>query len=120
MDLRFPYLSEEKSRHGKDRLYVRRFGRRIRMRAAKGSAACAAEYAAALEKLSALGPLARPLQRGPARGTLGWVAGLYFASPEFRALDPMMQRRRRAVIEECLRETVRDGARDAFRDCPLS
>ena len=121
VDRRFPYLSEETSRHGKDRLYVRRFGRRIRIRAVKGSAAFAAEYAAALERLQALGPVARPsLQRGPARGTLGWLASSYFASPEFRVLDPMMQRRRRAVIEECLRETVRDGARDVFRDCPLS
>jgi integrase len=118
--IHFRYLSAEKSRHGKKRLYVRRFGRRIRIEAAPGTAAFAREYSAALEMLPAAPPASpAAVPRGPAKGTLGWLAGLYFTSAEFQALDATMQKRRRAMIEECLRETVREGSRDVFRDCPL-
>lgn len=121
LHISFPYLSAEKSRHGKDRLYVRRFGRRIRIDAPKGSPAFAREYAAALDQLAATQPGHKPVApQGAAKGTFGWLAALYFASTEFRALDPIMQKRRRSIIEECLRETIRDGVTDVFRDCPLS
>jgi hypothetical protein len=36
MKIDFPYLSPEKNRHGKDVLYVRRNGKRIRIREAEG------------------------------------------------------------------------------------
>ena len=61
-----------------------------------------------------------------ANGTLGRLALDYFASPAFRRLDPVTQRRRRAIIEGCLLEPRKltaagkpDG-QDIFRDCPLS
>jgi integrase len=52
------------------------------------------------------------------RGTLGWLAALYFASEEFKSLRSGPTRR--AVVEECLRETVRDGSTDLMADCPLA
>jgi integrase len=57
-------------------------------------------------------------RRLAARGSLGWLAALYFGSDEFKSLasGPI----RRAVIEDCLRETVRDGSSDLMADCPLS
>jgi hypothetical protein len=53
-------------------------------------------------------------------GTLGWLAARYFASAEFRRLDPKSQRVRRSVIEDCLREPRKPGADDLMRDCPMS
>jgi integrase len=49
---------------------------------------------------------------------LGWLAALYFGSEEFKKLASGPTRR--AVIEECLRETIRDGSDDPMADCPLS
>lgn len=121
MDVDLPYLSAEKSRHGKDRLYVRRNGRRIQIKAKRGSAAFAREYAAAVEALAHVGkPAPAPLPSLPAPKSLGWLAMKYFASSEFQALDATMQRRRRAVIEECLREKLNDGESLIFRDCPYA
>ena len=53
-------------------------------------------------------------------GTLGWLAARYFASTEFRRLDPKSQQSRRNVIEDCLREPRKPGAADLMRDCPMS
>lgn len=119
VDVDFPYLSPETSRHGKERLYVRRYGRRIRIYAKKGTAAFAREYAEAIERLSAIQrPAPAPLPSLPRPESLGWLAARYFASTEFRGLDLTMQKRRRAVIEDCLREKLNDGAPEVFRDCP--
>jgi integrase len=120
LDIDLPYLSPEKSRHGKPRLYVRKNGRRIQLKSQPGTPTFAREYAEAVETLSALrrSP-AKSAQALPAHNTLGWLAGRYFGSSEFQALDPTMQRRRRAVIEECLRERLNEGAPEIFRDCPL-
>jgi integrase len=119
LDVEFPYLSAEKSRHGRDRLYVRRNGRRIRITAAKGTPLFAREYAEAVEALSRLKPATPPpLPSLPRPESLGWLASKYFASGEFQALDATMRLRRRAVIEECLRERLNDDAPEVFRDCP--
>ena len=64
-----------------------------------------------------------PPARGPKpaiRGTLGWLAALYFGSDEFGALDLKSQSTRRHIIEGSLQETVKDGSTDLMRDCPLS
>jgi integrase len=116
-----PHLSEESDRHGNVRLYVRRHGRRIRLRVTRGSKDFAAAYAAALDKLSERAPVdATPQRQHAPRGSLGWLATLYFGSDEFRALDPASQTTRRAIIEGCLRETIKDDSADLMRDCPLS
>jgi len=52
VDLR--YLSEEPDRHGNVRLYVRRNGRRIRLRIAVGADGFLDAYRVALESLSDL------------------------------------------------------------------
>jgi integrase len=118
--LDLPYLSPEPDRHGNDRLYVRRNGRRIRIRQAPGTAAFAKEYAAAVEALAAPGPAdRRQRSSGPARGTLGWLATRYFDSDEFKGLDPESQQTRRRVIEGCLNEAHTDDDPDPMRNCPL-
>lgn len=115
-----PYLSPEMDRHGNARLYVRRYGRRIRMKESPGSPAFAAAYTAALDELAQPKPLdSRPRpQRDPA-GTLGWLAQRYFGSDEFKTFDPQYQATRRGVIEECLDEPHTESDPEPMRHCPL-
>jgi hypothetical protein len=51
LDVALPYLSQETDRHGNPRLYVRRHGRRVRIREALGTPEFARAYAAAVERL---------------------------------------------------------------------
>jgi integrase len=119
-----PHLSEEPDRHGNVRLYVRRHGRRIRLRVARNDPVFLTAYQealATLEEMAGKAPSPKePRKKTSLRGTLGWLAALYFASDEFLALPPKSQSTRRGVIEECLREAVKDGSSDLMADCPLS
>src|SRR3990167_9616635 len=112
MKLDLPYLMTDHDRSGKRRLYVRRHGRKIRIKEKLGTDAFARAYSEALEKLA--GPTEKK------RGTLGWLASCYFGSSEFRQLDPKSQATRRSIIEQCLREPRKPGSKDLMRDCPLS
>jgi integrase len=114
------YLFSDVDRHGNRRLFVRRNGRKIRIRAAFGTVAFAQAYNDALEALaSPAGRSSRPGASGPARGTLGWFAARYFVSDEFKALDPGSQRTRRRVIDSCLAEPHRDDDPEPMANCPL-
>jgi integrase len=116
----FPYLMSDRDRHGKERVYVRRHGRKIRIRAKPGTEAFARAYAEALDVFDRGAGVDRAVLRGAPAGTLGWLAACYFASIEFRQLDWKSQSTRRGIIEDCLREPRRPGSRDLMRDCPLS
>ena len=122
MNLDLPYLSPEEDRHGNPRLYVRRHGRRIRLREAPGSAEFLPAYMAALDALAAAVGLKRhPEQITTApRGSLGWLGAQYFGSSEFREIDPISQRTRRAILEQCFREPRKPGSKDLMRDCPIA
>lgn len=117
-----PYLHPETTRHGQDVFYVRRFGRRIRLREAEGSPAFTEAYAKAVRELSgrrrALPP--PPLKPSHPEGSLGWLAAKYFGSPEFRALAPQSQRTRRGVIEACLAEKFSDADNQPLGNCPMA
>jgi hypothetical protein len=114
MQVELPYLSEELDRHGNQRLYVRRNGRRIRLRVARGTDGFLDAYRAALDSLTELKPRSpAPVKKIAPRGSLGWLASLYFASEELKKLASGPTRR-------ALRETVRDGSNDVMADCPLS
>jgi integrase len=116
----FPYLTRDRDRHGNERLYVRRSGRKIRMREAPGSEAFARTYAEALLTLEHEAPPTRNIAKCSPAGTLGWLATCYFASVEFRQLDRKSQATRRGIIEGCLREPRKPGSRDVMRDCPVT
>jgi len=122
IDLR--YLSDEPDHRGNPRLYVRRYGRRIRLRVSRHSPDFLKIYQDALTTLEEMAGKAAaphaPKKKAALRGTLGWLVSLYFASDEFLALPPKSQSTRRGVIEECLHETVKDGSKDLIADCPLS
>ena len=51
MQVDFPYLVADRDRHGNARLYVRRYGRKIRIRKKLGTEAFALAYAEAIHAL---------------------------------------------------------------------
>jgi integrase len=125
MNVDLPYLFRDKDRHGNWRLFVRRNGRKIRMRHEPGSEAFAKAYADALNELERPRSPKPPQPGRPIPGTLGALALAYFASGKFRRLDPVTQRRRRSIIEACLVEPRKltlgseQEGKELFRDCPL-
>jgi integrase len=119
MRVDFPYLIADRDRHGVTRYYVRRHGRKVRVREQPGTQGFAHAYSDALHALDDGNSDREIVKRAPA-GTLGWLAACYFASTEFRRLDPKSQMTRRGVIEDCLREPRKPGSTDLMRDCPVN
>jgi integrase len=113
-------FEDRTDRHGNDRLYVRRNGRRIRPREKLGTDKFAKAYAQALEALATPAPTdERPSPIKAIKGTLGWTAVKYYASDEFDSLDPESQATRRRVIDSCLDEPHTDNDPDPIRNCPI-
>jgi integrase len=113
-----PYLMEDTDRHGNHRIFARRNGRKIRIREQPGTPGFMAAYKAALEILGAT-PEKSVTRGAPAVGTMGWLAAAYFASTEFKLLNPTSQATRRAIIESCLQEPLSPGSRDLIAGCPV-
>jgi integrase len=94
------HVVEDTDRHGNVRIYFRRKGHpKVRLPGPVGSPEFEAAYAAALE-----GKVARVSVPGGAskrrrNGSLGWLLGQYYASPEFNKLTVRSQRVRRQTIE---------------------
>jgi integrase len=117
--LDLPYLMADTDRHGNERLFVRRFGRKIRIRAKPGTTAFAKLYNAALDALESSAPLRQAPRGGAPAGTLGWLAATYFAAVEFTGLPTVSQSTRRGIIEACLREPIKPASPDKLALCPL-
>jgi integrase len=120
METDLPYLSPEPDRHGNLRLYVRRHGKRKRIRAAEGTPEFAKAYSEALDALE------RPAEADKRhaieqaqKGTLRWLGAKHFASADFMKLDPKSQRARRSCLEACFREPLSDTDPDPMGNCPL-
>jgi integrase len=116
----FPYLISDRDRHGVTRYYVRRRGRKIRIREKLGTDAFIEAYSEALRALDPRAADHREAIKHASAGTLGWLAACYFASTDFKRLDPISQRTRRAIIEECLREPRKPRSSDLMRECPVN
>lgn len=117
--LDLPYLMADTDRHGSRRLFVRRHGRKVRIRERQGTVAFAIAYTAALAALESAPTRApRPRQSAPT-GTLGWLVAAYVAAAEFKALDLVSQRTRRGILEKCLIEPREPGSPDLMALCPL-
>jgi integrase len=94
------FLCEDCDRHGKVRLYVRRNGRKIRLRARWGTPEFLDAYYAALAATEVATTEDTISKGSPApRNSLRWLFGLYFASAEYRLLDPRTRRIRRRDLE---------------------
>jgi hypothetical protein len=120
MRMNIPYLMSDRDRHGVTRYYMRRNGRKVRIREKPGTEAFAQACA---DALCALDPKAIndcDALKAASAGTLGWLAASYFSSVEFRRLDGKSQQTRRLIIEDCLREPRKPGLNDLMRDCPIS
>lgn len=126
METNLPLLSRETDRYDNERLYVRRNGRRIRIRAKENTPAFAAAYTAAVAKLGEP-PSRRPKVKltvsAYPKNTLGWLGTQYFASKGeggFLDLDKESRRARRNSLEkECFLVTHSDEDPDPMGNCPL-
>ena len=98
MQIDLPYLRSDTDRHGNERMFVRRFGRSIRIREQPGTVAFASAYNTALEALGCQHVDKPPGCRAAPVGTLGWLAATYFAAFEFTSLPPSSQSNRRRSL----------------------
>lgn len=115
-----PFLSQEVDRHSNRRIYVRRWGRRVRLKEKLGTPEFMAEYARALAELDKRAPVTPTTVRPAAKvGTLAWLGSLYFASTEFKALSSKSQQARRSILEECFREPHTDKDPEPMGNCPI-
>jgi hypothetical protein len=122
MRIDLPHLSPERDRHGNMRLYVRRFGRRIRIHEDAGTPEFLAAYTSALTSLGTpAAPASTIVQRASfPKGTLGWLGVQYFDSDEFKALNAKSQANRRGIIESCFDVPYTDEDPTAMGFCPLN
>jgi integrase len=120
MKTELPYLSNEPDRYGNDRLYVRRNGKRIRIREAQGTPAFAKAYTETLQKLEARAPSTIPAPTTHPPGSFGWLGAKYFASKgDFSKLAKDSQRARRNCLEKCFAEPKSGDDPDPMGNCPL-
>jgi integrase len=92
-----PYLSLERTRHCKSVWYVRRNGRRIRIRAPFGTPEFEAEYQAA--RSLALTPAGK---NGVGEGTLAWLIERYRETTAWQKLSRATRRQRENVFRQVL------------------
>ena len=90
-----PYLSREVTRHGKPVWYVRRDGKRIRLRADFGTPEFDAEYQAACNGI-------RPQKSEEVAGTLGWLIARYRETDAWQRLSLATRQRRESIIKQVL------------------
>jgi hypothetical protein len=120
LQLKQRYLLRDTDRHGNERLYVRRSGRKIRIREPVGTPAFNRALAAAIERLSQLdAPRDGSAPKAHPKGSLGWLGAQYMASAEFQSLEPASQYAIRIVLEACFREPFADGDPEPMGNCPL-
>jgi integrase len=120
MQTELPFLSREIDRHGNSRIYVRRSGKRIRIRERENTPDFAKAYTEAVEKLGEPRSKrkAEALPTHP-QGSLGWLGAQYFASKAFGGLVKHSRGARRGVLEACFRVPLSDAESEVLGNCPL-
>jgi integrase len=91
-----PFLSREITRHGRPVWYVRRNGKRIRLRAEYRTPEFEAEYQAAL----ASSP--KPQKGEPAAGTLAWLVERYRETGDWGRLSLATKQQRENILKQVL------------------
>lgn len=121
MKLKLPYIIQERDRHGNVRVYFRKKpGPRIRIREPIGSPEFLAAYKAAVEGRAYTAEPKRPAPiHRPGEGTLAWLIGQYYRSPEFRTLGPTTQRTRQRILDK-LCKTTDDPAKPPYGERPYA
>ena len=92
------HLVEDTDRHGNVRVYLRRHGRKKRLRATPGTEAFMAEYHAARAEID--GAPAETSKRATIKpGSLRWLSARYVQSPDFKRLSKSTRRVRKAILD---------------------
>jgi integrase len=91
-----PYLHREKTRHGRPVWYVRRNGKRIRIKAEYGTPEYDAQYQAALSATP------QPQKGAATTGTLVWLIERYREDSAWTNLAPTTRRLRKSHFEQIL------------------
>ena len=92
------FLVEDTDRHGNVRVYVRRHGRKIRIRETPGTEAFMAAFRAAL--VGARFPTAgQSKRRSLNTGSLRWLVERYYQAAEYRQLGKGTRRARRGILD---------------------
>ncbi len=109
MKIDYPYLVQDKDRHGNVRYYYRRKGRpKVRITAAPGTPEFQEQYAAAHGGKI----VERPSPAKASEGSFWWLCQQYFKSAAFKLLGKLTQHRRRGVLENiCLSRTPKGKLR---------
>ena len=91
------YLVEDMDRHGNVRIYVRRHGRKVRIRELANVEGFMAAYRAALEpsRTDATGSH----RATPSPTSLRWLVQAYYACPEYLSLHESTRAKRRAILD---------------------
>ncbi|WP_205119495.1 tyrosine-type recombinase/integrase [Paramagnetospirillum kuznetsovii] len=109
MRLRLKYIVEDTDRHGNVRIYVRRHGRKKRLKTEIGSPEFLVEYRAAIAELEGE-PKKEELGPGPsAQGSLRWLIEKYYTCAEFKRLDEKTRHVRRGILDRLCRDTSKPG-----------
>jgi integrase len=95
-DLR--YIYRDLDRHGNRRIFVRRFGRKIRLRQPEGTEAFLEEYREAL--VASAQPAATSVPARPEKGQLRWLLVQYYESASYQGLEARTQRVRRLILDD--------------------
>ena len=97
----FPYLNNERDRHGKRHWIVRiGKGRRIRLQAEYGTEEFLKEYTAALNGEAA----AKPKAPGVKKGSLRWLADRWRESSDWHRAAPATQRQRENILYRVMQD----------------
>lgn len=100
-ELKCKYLVKDTDRHGTDRIYVRRHGRKVRIHDLANPEEFMAAYRAAL---STPAPMAGVLKTSSAPGSLRWLVQAYYGCPAYTSLHESTRAKRRAILEGICRE----------------
>lgn len=92
-----PYLSRERTRHGKSVWYVRLDGKRIRLRAEYGTPEFDAEYQAALAGKP------RTSAGTAASGTVAWLIARYRETNAWRSLSATTRHKRDQILRQAVK-----------------
>lgn len=95
---RKPYLSHERTRHGRMVWYFKRTGRRIRLPDVYGSPEFNSAYEKALTGTAVVEP------KKPQSGTLSWLVGQYMRSSSWGELSPSTRRSRENIFKAILKD----------------
>ncbi len=106
MKIRVKYVVEDVDRHGNVRLYLRKDGRKVRLRGPIGTPDFWNDYNAAVAN-----PVPEPKAKPGAlvKGSLRWLVAEYYKSAMFKELDPKTQATRRGILERFC-ENIPEGA----------